>query len=223
MKKLLFATALAMVACAAPAYADIVVTGVSTPDGDGSGSVTTNGYSNYTGPIEFTIQGGGTITVYCADLNHVLSTPTTYAFVPLTQNGLGQTITEQVSNEIGQIAAIGLAAFKAGGTLGLDEAAAAQAAIWDLEYSTTSAATGQIATDIADLLAATYVNTGTYALALQPVGQGWYGNPSASQQMIVGLDVPEPATWAIELIGFLGLGYAAFRKGKSARTGFADA
>ena len=41
---------------AAPAYADIVVIGVSTPDSEGSGTVTTNSYSNYTGPIELTIQ-----------------------------------------------------------------------------------------------------------------------------------------------------------------------
>ncbi len=73
------------------------------------------------------------------------------------------------------------------------------------------------------LLSATYVNTNVYALALQPRGQGWPENGSASQQMIVGLAVPEPSTWAMMFLGFLGLGYAGYRKGKGARTTFADA
>ena len=39
--------------------------------------------------------------------------------------------------------------------------------------------------------------------------------------MIVGLPVPEPSTWAMMFLGFLGLGYAGYRKGKSAQTTFA--
>jgi hypothetical protein len=34
-------------------------------------------------------------------------------------------------------------------------------------------------------------------------------------------DVPEPSTWAMMLLGFAGLAYAGYRKGKSARTAFA--
>ena len=232
MNTLVIATALAAVASVAPAYADIVVIGYSLPDGNSSGDVTTDGYSYYTGPITFTVQGSNNpITVYCVDLNHDLQTPTTYAYVPLTVNGLGVAISQQTSNEIGQIANIGFAELKASTnpldtplqvTDDLDEAAAAQAAIWDLEYSTTSVtADSTISADITNLLGATYANNGEYALALQPVGEGWYGNASASQQMVLG--VPEPAAWAMMLIGFVGLAYAGHRKGKSARTAFADA
>jgi hypothetical protein len=35
-------------------------------------------------------------------------------------------------------------------------------------------------------------------------------------------DVPEPSTWAMMLLGFAGLAYTGYRKGKSARTAFAD-
>ena len=89
MKKLLFATALAMVACAAPAYADIVVTGVSTPDGDGSGSVTTNGYSNYTGPIEFTIRAAAQ-SRSIAPIQPRPEYPNHLRLCAVDQNGLGQ-------------------------------------------------------------------------------------------------------------------------------------
>jgi hypothetical protein len=37
----------------------------------------------------------------------------------------------------------------------------------------------------------------------------------------IGATAPEPATWAMMLIGFAGLAYAGYRKGKSARTAFA--
>jgi PEP-CTERM motif len=33
--------------------------------------------------------------------------------------------------------------------------------------------------------------------------------------------VPEPSTWAMMLLGFAGLGYAAYRKTKNERTAFA--
>src|SRR5271165_1196924 len=109
MKKLLLSAALGLIV-AAPAYAgNIDVTAVSLPDGNAFNDVTTNGYGYYTGPITFTLSGGGSLTVYCADLNHVLQSTGTYAYVPLTINGLGNPISEATSNEIGQIAKLGFA------------------------------------------------------------------------------------------------------------------
>jgi PEP-CTERM motif len=34
--------------------------------------------------------------------------------------------------------------------------------------------------------------------------------------------VPEPSTWAMMLLGFMGLGYAGYRRGKRNAPAFAD-
>ena len=51
------------------AFADITVTNYSLPDPSSFSSVTTDGYSYYTGPIVLSTTIGP-LTVYCADLNH---------------------------------------------------------------------------------------------------------------------------------------------------------
>jgi PEP-CTERM motif len=192
------------------AFADITVTNYSLPDPSSFGSVTTDGYSYYTGPIVLSTTIGS-LTVYCADLNHDIygGTTYTYAYGALTENGLGDPLSQPLSNELGQIAEIGKSALAHGND---DLAAAAQAAIWGLEYSTTpsfAVPTGAIATDFGGLLAASYKNDGAWGVALIPVGEGWPGNLSATQQMVVG--VPEPSTWALMLFGFAGLGFVGYR------------
>lgn len=193
------------------AFADITVTNYSLPDPNSFGSVTTEGYSFYTGPIVLSTTAGPSLTVYCADLTHTIypGTTYTYAYGLLTENGLGQALSQPLSNELGQIADIGKSALAHGND---DLAAAAQAAIWGLEYSTTPSfanPSGPIATDYADLLAASYYNNGERGIALIPVGEGWPGNPGATQQMVVG--VPEPSTWALMLFGFAGIGLVGYR------------
>jgi hypothetical protein len=217
MKELLFSAALC--AFAAPAYAGplITVTGYSTPDGQGFNDVTTTAmgaadtpYSYYTGPVVFTLSDNTNLTVYCVDLNHFLQSSGTYMLTPLMFNGEGQSISEFDSNRIGHIAAIGAAAWAAGGTDNLDMAAAAQAAIWDISYKTDSpistTADSIIAGDISQLLGETFADIG-YATALQPFGQDWPTNTSAGQEMVVGFasGVPEPSTWAMGLMGFAGI------------------
>jgi hypothetical protein len=235
MKKLLITAAL--IAFAAPAYAGplITVTGYGTPDSDAFNDVTTTAtgapdtpYSYYTGPITFTLTVGGPITVYCVDLNHWLQTGV-YQYTDLKLNGEGQTISEFDSNRIGHIALLGAAALAAGEaslipavqTADLDLAAAAQAAIWDISYkvdgATSTTSNNDINTDLGDYLADSFPNVG-YAEALQPYGQGWYGNPYASQDMVVGLtsDIPEPSTWLMGAMGFGLLGFVGWRR-KGAR------
>jgi hypothetical protein len=214
MKKLLLTTAL--LALAAPAYAgNITVVNVHLPDGDALNSVQTDGYGYYTGPIDFTLPDSTNLEVYCADLNHILKSTGTYAMVPLTINGLGNPISQFTSEKIGLLALLGFSQ-NLGTTAGQDEAAAIQAEIWDLEYGVTSTftnPTGEIATDWAALqtLVTLYKDVpGEYATALDPVGEGWWKNADASQQMIMGLgsSVPELSTWSMGLIGFgiFGLG-----------------
>jgi hypothetical protein len=195
---------------------EITVTDYQLNDPDAFYSATTEGYNFYTGPITL-VTTNGTINVYCADLEHTIypGTTYTYAYQPLTENGQGVALSEALSNKLGQIATIGLNAFAHGDE---NEAAAAEAAIWSLEYSTTSSISpGVLDNDYLSLMNATYTNTGTYALALTPYGENWPLNSGASQQMIVGLasGVPETSTWAMMGIGFLGLAFAGFRQRKN--------
>jgi hypothetical protein len=192
------------------ALADIFVTNYSLPDANAFWSVNTEGYSYYTGPIVLSTTTGP-LTVYCADISHTIYPGTVYTYTngDLTENGLGQSISQPLSNELGQIADIGKRALAHGNG---DLAAAAQAAIWGLEYNTTPTFAdplGTIATDYSGLLTASYHNTGDWGSALIPVGEGWPGNPYATQQMVVG--APEPSTWAMMLLGFAGLGLAGYR------------
>jgi hypothetical protein len=224
MKKLLLTAALC--AFAAPVCAsDVTVTGYSLPDANSF-----VGYPYFTGPITFALSGGSSLTVYSADLNHVLQNTGTYALAPLTMNGLGQAISEFDSNRIGHIALLGFSALKAalaytGNSYSqqqhenFDEAAAAQAAIWGIEYHIDPPVpTAATVEDLTAFIDDVFPNTG-WALALDPVGEEWFANPDASQQMVVGLTIaPEPSTWAMGLIGFGAMaGFAAFNRRKAAR------
>jgi hypothetical protein len=209
---------LALLASTAAAKATdlVTVTNYQLNDGAAFYSATTEGYNYYTGPITL-VTTDGAINVYCADLDHTIypGTTYTYAYQPLTENGQGQALSEVLSNKLGQIATIGLNAFAVGDN---NEGAAAEAAIWSLEYNTTSSiAPGALYNDYLSLMDATYRNTGTYALALTPYGENWPLNSGASQQMVVGLasGVPETSTWAMMGIGFLGLAFAGFRQRKN--------
>lgn len=210
MRVLLLATVLASLGPVAAHASDITITGYDLPDGDAYGTGLIDGYSYYDGPITLHVQGGPDITVYCADLNHILQGGVGYNYGVLDHDGLGNSISQALSNRIGHIAELGFAALTGGDGL---KASAAQLAIWSLEvdqtptfYNTT------VHGFFDDLLSDVFANDGQWATALIPDG-GWPENPYASQQMVVGLSsgVPEPATWAMMLTGFAGLGYAGFR------------
>lgn len=218
-RKLLLAVALA-VGLASPAAADVVVQGYSLPDwptANNAGKV--NGYSYYAGPILLDIKNGDDILAYCADLNHTLKSGSTYTYSTLTQNGLGVALTLQTSNIIGQIAEIGLAAMGLGQN---EKAAAAQLAIWAIEYATTATNFKNAAIEgfYNTFMGTTYDGSGRWATTLLPVGN-WPASSALSQQMVLGLPsrsggntpaVPEPTTWAMMIIGFLGVGIVAYRR-----------
>lgn len=220
-RKLLLTTVLA-VGLAAPAAADVLVQGYSLPDwptGNNAGKV--NGYSYYAGPILLDIKNADDILAYCADLDHTLKSGSTYAYSTLTKNGQGVALTLQESNIIGQIAQIGLAA-DLNTTAGKNMAAAAQLAIWALEYKTTATnfKNNTIESDYLTLTAIAYDGSGKWATTLVPVGN-WPANSALSQQMVLGLPgggsgntpaVPEPSTWAMMIVGFLGVGFLAYRR-----------
>jgi hypothetical protein len=236
MKRLLSATAIVVAgiwfaapdAHAGPTLGDIVdVTGYDLPDNASFNSVTTNGYSYYTGPITLHIAdpvagNRHDLLVYCADLNHTLHAGS-YRFELLESDGAGNALDQTLSNHLGQLAAIGLATDLAT-TGGQYFATAVQAAIWHDEYTTptTLASTtftapgGQINLDYDDLqnTVASWKTGGPRALALVPYDQGWWQTDGASQQMIVGQlsNVPEPMTATLLGAGIIGLGLVRRRR-----------
>lgn len=221
LKKYLLAAALAGAACTPAAASNITYDSYSTPDGASFNSVTTtaNGasdtpYSYYTGPITFQLHGGGTLTVYCSDLNHILAGSGTYSMGILDHNGEGQTITEFDSNRIGHIAALGEADLTFGDPIHLDDAAAAQEAIWQIAYGsdnpTFSTSNAIISNEVNQFLSDHFQNTG-YASALVPL------DPMNNQLMVVGAgSVPEPSTWAMGIIGFAVMGAFGWKRHKAA-------
>lgn len=217
MKKYLLAAALAGAFSTTALAGPVTYTGYSTPDSAGFNSVTTTAdgasdtpYSYYTGPVVFTVSTGN-ITAYCVDLNHYLQGSGLYNTGILDHNGEGQVISEFDSNRIGHIAAIGATALTFGDLGHQLIAAAAQAAIWDIAYSsdnvTSVANTGNLQTDIATLLGDHFSNNGYARALLVPDGVD-------NQMMVTGFGsaVPEPSTWAMGIIGFAILGTMGYRR-----------
>ena len=211
MKKLLLATVIAVAAYAAPAKATIIdVVGYNLPDGLSFNSVTTDGYSYYTGPIQLVLSDGTDLNVYCADLNHVLQ-PGLYQYGVLNTDGNGNAISAALSSRLGALAAAGLADLAASDYA---DAASVQAAIWDLEYGVTSTGNATLLADEAVLLSTVATGNGARAIALIPYGQGWSENPSASQQLILGdgptpTGIAEPGSLMLLAVGAFGVCAAA--------------
>ena len=192
---------LAGAACAgAASAATLIVTDVETGNSD-LGNVAVDGYGNpWTTPILMTTSGGQTLVVFCDDLNHTVNVgggqSLAYHTGLVTVDGLGDPLSEAVSNEMGQLADIGRFDY-----LHHDEdgAIAAQAAIWGLEYGVgVSSTDGVIQADITADLEVTDNGRG-YA-------EGLISDDGRQSQITGG--VPEPATWAMMLMGFGGLGAA---------------
>jgi hypothetical protein len=178
----------------------VIVTDVETGNGD-LGNVFVPGYgAPWTTPILMTEQGIGTVVVFCDDLNHVVDVGggqnLLYEVGQVTVDGNGNPLSEAVSNEMGQLANIGRKDFAKSDE---DGAIAAQAAIWDLEYGVT--VTSSDTTIQGDITADLKVGDNGDGYANGLIGL------DGQQSQVTGV-VPEPATWAMMLMGFGGLGAA---------------
>ena len=202
----------------APAAAsEVTVTNYQTVDTDGLSGFSIGGYSYYAGPIllETTM---GNILAYCGDLYHTLQAGSMYSYGDLTGNGQGDTLLDAQKGQVGALVTLGLNAWNQGDG---SKAAAAQLAIWTVEYGfdhdtiANTISDGTERGDFLDLLTTSLTNDGTDARALIPVGSS---DGSISQQMLVGnapgqvAAVPEPSTWAMMILGFAGVGFMAYRR-----------
>jgi len=208
---------LAGAAASGASAASLIITDVETGNGDLGNVAVGGGYGNpWTTPILMTDTQGQTLVVVCDDLNHVVYVGANqhlkYDIGPVQVDGLGDPLSAAQSNEMGQLANIGKFDYSKHTTAGEDGAIAAQAAIWGVEYGVQVSSTDPIIQkDItADLKVSDNGRGDAFGL-LADNGQ---------QSQITG-GVPEPATWAMMLMGFGGLGAAM--RGARRRTGAAAA
>jgi PEP-CTERM motif len=208
MRALLLSTAAAMVLSAPAMAASFTFTDVSTSFADNAGIIDGPGFSGadapWTTPILLTTSTGETFVTYCDDLFHNITIEggqaLTYTTGLVTTNGIGGALSEATSNIMGQLAGIGLADLAKGND---DGSIAAQAAIWELEYGgPVTSPNAAITEDIFTLLDTVHNNGTGFA-------HGLISLDGTQDQILPSAAVPEPATWAMMLLGFIGLGYAA--------------
>ncbi|HLZ83467.1 MAG TPA: PEPxxWA-CTERM sorting domain-containing protein [Caulobacteraceae bacterium] len=181
-----------------------------------------NGSSTIASAIGLTIKGDPhTLWVWCVDLDHTIgigsyNPPLPYEISPVTTDstgatsGTGNPLSLMVSEEIATLATIGTNNADSATPNALD-LTAIQGAIWQIEYpgdtvTGTPAENALIATYIADAMA--HPSAG-YDPGFYPVGPNGQGFGSSQG---FGGGVPEPAPWAMMLLGFAGLGALARRQ-----------
>jgi PEP-CTERM motif len=205
--------AIMLLSSTAASAASFTFTDITTGFADNAGIIQGPGFSGqdapWTTPIFLTTATGETFETYCDDLFHNITISgqqnLTYVTGLVTTNGSGGVLSEATSNIMGQITRIGLDAFAAGN---FDLAIAAQGADWQLEDYGPGPVTSPNAVvegDILTLLETVHNNGTGYA-------HGLISLQGDQDQILASPAVPEPSTWAMMLLGFIGLGYAARRK-----------
>jgi hypothetical protein len=209
---------------ASAANVDITNVGFIGDATDISGFVNETGAD--TGIILLTTTGGTIIPVFCIDLFHTVSigaqspdlvytTGTIVADSSSNPAGTGGfPLTPLVAGEIQTLVNIGVSDYEHG-TGTADIYAGLAGAIWELEYNTnghTLAVDGSAAVNIliANNVAYAEAHPQSYSLSLFP---GANGDAFGAGQAF-STTVPEPATWAMMLLGFMSLGFAGWRRGK---------
>ena len=149
---------------------------------------------------------GDTLIVFCDDLVHDVGIGAGgyhYEVGAVTTDSNGNSLSVQQSNEMGQLADLGRALYYANPADAAD-LTAVQTAIWDIEYNTTSISANPYPGEdptVASEIAGIGYHGGGYAVGL-------IGLDNEQSQILGATSVPEPATWAMMMLGFGGLGVA---------------
>ena len=194
-----------------------VVTLGGTVDGNGFGP---QGVYESPDVLTVSINGGlpHDILVFCVDIFHNFSSstpPVTYETGPVVNNshspasGGGVALGNLISGQIGYLATLGQAISDP------ERLAGIQGAIWQTEYPSLTISGGSSYVGYYQGLASTWAsnhpNFSGYADGMYPTN-GQSQGFGLTQGFTTG-GVPEPATWAMMLAGFAGIG-AALRRGR---------
>jgi hypothetical protein len=164
------------------------------------------------GMFELHTPGGQVVDAWCVDLFHDLQGSGVYTVGRLTNDSYvpapPNTLTPTQIGEIGALVGRGPGLVAAAGASGSDAAAGVQLAIWAIEYPsfTYSMPTA------ADSYYTKYLNDAENVWAPNFAYDALIGNSQGlgvNQNLVT---APEPSTWAMMLLGFAGLGYAALHE-----------
>lgn len=186
----------------------------------GYNNVVVNGKNELAGAIKMSVEGrADPLFVFCVDLQHQISlgsytVPLVYTTGAVTTDssgvlsGTGNPLSVLQSGAMQTLANIGTA-IATGSNPDTDKLGGIQSAIWAIEYDidpSTIVASAPVSAYLADY----------YAFGLSHpkagYGEGIYAVDGKTQGQIPGA-VPEPAAWALMLLGFGTLGVALRRRG----------
>ena len=163
---------------------------------------------------------GKIIPVFCVDLFHDINigghSPIPYVTGPVltnssgSQSGTGNSLSVLQEGAIQTLVDVGFEDYaKSVANLG-DKLTALQGAIWAIEYgAAVTSGNADIQSLILSDISFGDSHPASFSLGLYPVGEG---QGFGTTQGFVTAGVPEASTWAMMMLGFAGLGFAAFHR-----------
>jgi hypothetical protein len=202
---------LAASSAASAAVLDVTAVGVQSYN-----TLSVNGQNDIASAIDLTVRGDPKpVWVWCVDISHSVTIGSynpalMYQTSPVLtdstgpQSGTGNPLSPMVSGEIQTLADIGNGLLRAA-TPDSEKITAIQGAIWTIEYPTDSVVGTTLEnTDIAKYITYAKAHPAVgYAPGLYPTGPSGQGF-GYTQGFATG--VPEPAAWAMLILGFAHLG-----------------
>jgi hypothetical protein len=168
------------------------------------------------------ITTSGTIDAWCIDVYGTLLGSGTFNISPFGAPGLPG-VPSLTSAQIGEIGALilngdGLVASPPKGDSAADVATAIQIAIWSVEYGTTPPSgftydSSSVDSTVPGLASTYYADAtgGTWKPLTAYSAFSYTNNLTLTSNQTLAAIVPEPPTWAMMVIGFVGLGLAGYR------------